>query len=79
MTGGTSTDELLSSIDSKLSALIALTAYGLMQSTELPDPSYPSLDLLLAESGMTSAEIGKALGKTTGAARKQVERDRKKG
>ena len=75
MTDTTSTDEILRSIDTKLSALLALTAYGLQDST---DPAYPSLDLLLSDNGLNNSDIGKILGKTTGAARKQIDRDRKK-
>lgn len=79
MSESSSTQELLGSIDAKLNALVALTAHSLMQSDDFPDPSYPSLDLLLAESGMSNADIGRALGKSAGAARMQISRDRKKG
>ncbi len=73
-----STIELLGSIDRKLSAVVALVAYRVMEAGDLPNPSYPSLDFLLSESGLSNSEIGQALGKTSAAARMQVSRDRKR-
>jgi hypothetical protein len=52
MTNEASTESLLASIDKKLDALLALTAFGLTEGNEnLPRSSFSSLDSLLAASG----------------------------
>lgn len=79
MSDNSSTEELLVSIETKLNALIALTAYGLMESDDYSDPSYPSLDSVLVENGMSNADSGRALGKSPDAVRMQVNRDRTRG
>lgn len=74
-----STVELLISLDAKLSAVIALLTHLVMRSDDsLPEPPYAAVSVLLADAGLSNAEVGKALGKSGDSARKQINRDRKK-
>jgi DNA-binding CsgD family transcriptional regulator len=69
----------MSSIERKLDALLALAAFDLMHRNDgLPSPTHRSLESLLLGAGLSYAEIGKTLGKSAEAARKQIDRDRKK-
>ena len=67
-------DKLLKSIDTKLSALIALTALSMMGSEER---SRTKPEVVLSGAGLENSEIAKVLGKNLATIQKSLQRAKK--
>jgi hypothetical protein len=75
--GAGETLDVLRSIDSKLSVLLAMAIDGHLRSNpELGSSRHPSLDSLLSEAGLSSRQIGLLLGKTRQAVEQKISRER---
>jgi IS30 family transposase len=73
-----SDQELLTSIDAKLGALLALTLDEYLRSTGLARPKARNVDKLLSDVGLSAQQIAKLLGKTDRAVQKQLQKETKK-
>jgi hypothetical protein len=65
-------EELLRSIDAKLGGILVLLLDLYLRDTELAKPKPRSVDRMLADVGLSSAEIAALLGKTERAVQKQL-------
>lgn len=70
------TDDLLRSIDSKLTALLALYLDSYIQQTGVAQRKDRSIDQLLTDAGLSAATIAGLLGKTDRAVHLQLQRER---
>jgi hypothetical protein len=64
--------ELLASIDAKLGAILVLLLDLYLRDTELAKPKPRSVDRMLSDVGLPTAEIAALLGKTERAVQKQL-------
>jgi hypothetical protein len=71
-------DNQLSQIDAKLTALLALFVDGYVRQTGLAKPKERSIDRILSDAGLSARQIGGLLGKTERAVHKQLEEKAKK-
>lgn len=69
-------DDLLRSIDSKLTALLALYLDSYIQQTGVAQRKDRSIDQLLTDAGLSAATIAGLLGKTDRAVHLQLQRER---
>lgn len=72
----TTSDDLLQSIDSKLTALLALYLDSYIHQTGAAQRKDRSVDRLLSDAGLSAAEIAGLLGKTDRAVHLQLQRER---
>ena len=72
-------DDQLQSIDSKLTALLALYLDSYMQETGAAQRKNRSVDRLLSDAGLSAAMIAGLLGKTERAVHLQLQRERERG
>ncbi len=70
------TDDLMRSVDAKLSALLTLVLDGYLRQTGVARPKERSVDKLLADVGLSAAMIAKLLGKTERAVHLQLAAER---
>jgi hypothetical protein len=71
-------DDRLAQIDSKLSALLALYVDSYLRQTGIAKTKDRSIDQILADAGLSSAQIAGLLGKTQRAVNLQLEAKAKK-
>jgi hypothetical protein len=71
-------DNQLSQIDSKLTALLALFLDGYLRQTGIAKVKERSIDRILSDAGLSARTIAGLLGKTERAVHLQLERDRAK-
>jgi DNA-directed RNA polymerase specialized sigma24 family protein len=71
-------DALLRDIDSKLSALLALTVDRHLRDTGVAKPKERSIDQMLSDVGLGAAEISRLLGKTERAVHLSLQKGREK-
>jgi hypothetical protein len=69
-------DELMRSVDAKLSALLTLVLDGYLRQTGVARPKERSVDKMLADVGLSAAAIAQLLGKTERAVHKQLATER---
>ncbi len=69
-------DDLMRSVDAKLSALLTLVLDGYLRQTGVARPKERSVDKLLADVGLSAAMIAKLLGKTERAVHLQLAAER---
>jgi hypothetical protein len=67
-----SNDELMRSVDAKLSALLVLVLDGYLRQTGVARPKERSVDKMLADVGLSAAVIARLLGKTERAVHLQL-------
>lgn len=72
------TDELLTQIDGKISALLTLVLDAYLRDTGVARPRQRSVDKMLSDAGLSAATIAKLLGKTDRAVHLQIQADRQK-
>jgi hypothetical protein len=72
------TDELLASIDAKVSGLLVLALDSYIRETGIARPKERSIDKMLADVGLPTPTIAKLLGKTDRAVNKQLQAEREK-
>jgi hypothetical protein len=72
------TDNQLSQIDAKLTALLALFLDGYLRQTGIAKPKERSIDRVLTDAGLSARTIAGLLGKTERAVHLQLERERAK-
>jgi hypothetical protein len=65
-------DDLMRSIDAKLSALLTLVLDGYLRQTGLARPKERSIDKMLSDVGLSAATIATLLGKTERAVHLQL-------
>ena len=71
-------DDLLRSIDAKLSAIVTLTLDSYLRTTGIAKPKERSVDKMLADVGLSSQQIAALLGKTDRAVNLQLQGEQKK-
>ena len=71
-------DELLRSIDAKLSAILVLTLDGYLRETGVARPKERSVDKMLSDIGLSARQIAALLGKTDRAVNLQLQRESKR-
>ena len=71
-----STNELLTSIDAKLGALVMLAVDVYIRDTGVARPKERSIDRMLSDVGLSPLEVGNILGKTDRAVRKLLQEER---
>lgn len=71
-------DDLLRSIDAKLSAILTLTVYGYLRETGVGRPKERSVDKMLSDVGLSAQQIAALLGKTDRAVHLQLQRESKR-
>lgn len=71
-------DDVLRSIDAKLSALLTLVLDGYLRQTGVARPKERSIDKMLSDVGLSAATIATLLGKTERAVHKQLAGERSK-
>lgn len=69
-------EDLLRKIDSKLAALLALSLDQYLRETGVARPKPRSIDRLLTDAGLTTAEVSALLGKTARAVNLALSRER---
>jgi DNA-directed RNA polymerase specialized sigma24 family protein len=69
-------DDLLCSIDTKLSAILTLTLDSYLRETGVAKPKERSVDRMLADVGLSAGEIASLLGKTERAVHLLLQRER---
>jgi hypothetical protein len=72
------TDDLLQSIDSKLSALLTLAVVARLKEGGATRTRDRSMDQLLSDAGLSASAIGALLGKTERAVHLQLQKGRRK-
>ncbi len=70
-----STNELLTSIDPKLGALVTLAVDFYIRNTDVAKPKKRSLDRMLTDVGLSPLEVSNILGKTDRAVRKLLQEE----
>ena len=73
------TVDALQSIDTKLTAILALLVDRHLRDTDLAKPRPRSMDRMLSDVGLTGVEIGRLLGKSPQAVSQALSRDGKAG
>ena len=68
-------DDRLSQIDSKLTALLALILDGYLRQTGVAKPKDRSIDRILSDAGLSAKTIAGLLGKTERAVHLQLQRE----
>jgi len=68
-------DDLLRSVDAKLSAILALTLDGYLRETGVARPKQRSVDKMLSDVGLSAQQIAALLGKTDRAVHLQLQRE----
>lgn len=71
-------DDLIRSIDGKLSALLTLVLDGYLRQTGVARPKERSVDKMLVDVGLSAATVAKLLGKTERAVHLQLAAERGK-
>lgn len=71
-------DNQLSQIDSKLTALLALFLDGYLRQTGIAKPKERSIDRILVEAGLSARTVAGLLGKTERAVHLQLQREQSK-
>jgi hypothetical protein len=74
----TTTDDRLTDIDAKLTALLALYLDKYLRDTGIARPKDRSIDRILADAGLSTKTIAGLLGKTDRAVRLQLQRESKR-
>jgi hypothetical protein len=69
-------DDLLESIDSKLTALLALIVDGYVRETGIARPKARTIDRILTDAGLSAREVAGLLGKTDRAVHISLQRER---
>jgi hypothetical protein len=72
------TDDLLRSIDTKVTALLTLVLDAYLRQTGVARPKERSVDTMLFDVGVPASTIASLLGKTDRAVRLQVQADKEK-
>lgn len=71
-------DNQLSQIDSKLTALLALFLDGYLRQTGIAKPKERSIDRILVDAGLSARTVAGLLGKTERAVHLQLQREQSK-
>jgi IS30 family transposase len=71
-------DDLLRSIDSKLTALLALVLDGYLRETGIAQPKDRTIDRMLTDAGLSARQVAGLLGKTDRAVHISLQREREK-